>query len=82
MSPIVENSVPHRPAALADYVAAGPAPIELQEGLEQLRFLDAGLPVGVAQCAAPAWDMIELNNPTDVPLIEAELARRALAESR
>jgi 3-deoxy-manno-octulosonate cytidylyltransferase (CMP-KDO synthetase) len=71
----------YRPAALADYVAAGPAPLELQEGLEQLRFLDAGLPVGVAQCAAPAWDMIELNNPTDVPLIEAELARRALAES-
>ena len=72
----------YRPAALADYVAARPAPLELQEGLEQLRFLDAGLPVGVAQCAAPAWDMIELNNPTDVPLIEAELARRALAESR
>ena len=72
----------YRPAALADYVAAGPAPLELQEGLEQLRFLDAGLPVGVAQCAAPAWEMIEINNPTDVPLIEAELARRALAESR
>jgi 3-deoxy-manno-octulosonate cytidylyltransferase (CMP-KDO synthetase) len=47
-----------------------------------LRFLDAALLVGVAQCAAPAWEMIELNNPTDVPLIEAELARRALAESR
>ncbi|WP_341907132.1 3-deoxy-manno-octulosonate cytidylyltransferase [Sandarakinorhabdus limnophila] len=72
----------YRPAALADYVAAGPAPLELQEGLEQLRFLYAGLPVGVAQCAAPAWEMIELNNPTDVPLIEAELARRTLAESR
>lgn len=72
----------YRPAALTDYVAACPAPLELQEGLEQLRFLDSGLPVGVAQCAAPAWEMIELNNPTDVPLIEAELARRALAESR
>ena len=72
----------YRPAALAAYVAAGPAPLELQEGLEQLRFLDAGLPVGVAHCAAPAWDMIELNNPTDVPLIETALARRALAESR
>lgn len=71
----------YRPAALAAYVAAGPAPLELQEGLEQLRFLDTGLPVGVAGCAAPAWEMIELNNPTDVPLIEAQLARRALAES-
>lgn len=70
----------YRPAALAAYVAAGPAPLELQEGLEQLRFLDAGLPVGVAHCAAPAWDLIELNNPTDVPLIEAQLARRATVE--
>ncbi len=72
----------YRPVALAQYVKAGPAPLELQEGLEQLRFLDAGLPVSVAQCAAPAWETIELNNPTDVPLIEAELARRAIAESR
>lgn len=70
----------YRPAALAAYVAAGPAPLELQEGLEQLRFLDAGLPVGVAHCEAPAWDMIELNNPTDVPLIEAQLFRRAAVE--
>ncbi|MBU6166024.1 MAG: 3-deoxy-manno-octulosonate cytidylyltransferase [Alphaproteobacteria bacterium] len=70
----------YRPAALAAYVAAGPAPLELQEGLEQLRFLDAGLPVGVARCAAPAWDLIELNNPEDVPLIEAQLRARALVE--
>lgn len=70
----------YRPAALLAYVAAGPAPLELQEGLEQLRFLDAGLAVGAAQCAAPAWDLIELNNPTDVPLIEAQLARRAAVE--
>jgi 3-deoxy-manno-octulosonate cytidylyltransferase (CMP-KDO synthetase) len=70
----------YRPAALSAYVDHGPAPLELQEGLEQLRFLDAGLPVGLAVCEAPAWEMIELNNPTDVPLIEAELARRAALE--
>jgi 3-deoxy-manno-octulosonate cytidylyltransferase (CMP-KDO synthetase) len=70
----------YRPAALAAYAARGPVPLELQEGLEQLRFLDAGLPVGVAVCKAPEWEMIELNNPTDVPLIEAELARRAAME--
>ncbi len=70
----------YRPAALADYVAHGPVSLELQEGLEQLRFLDAGLPVGVAVCAAPAWEMIELNNPSDIPLIEAELVRRAQME--
>lgn len=72
----------YRPEALNAYVAAGPAPLELQEGLEQLRFLDAGLPAGVACCAPPAWEMMELNNPTDVPLIEAQLARRAAMESR
>ena len=70
----------YRPAALFAYAAHGPVPLELQEGLEQLRFLDAGLPVGVAVCDAPEWEMIELNNPTDVPLIEAELARRAAME--
>jgi 3-deoxy-manno-octulosonate cytidylyltransferase (CMP-KDO synthetase) len=70
----------YRPVALAAYAAAGPAPLELQEGLEQLRFLDAGLPVGVAHCPAPAWELIELNNPDDVPLIEAQLARRAAVE--
>ncbi len=72
----------YRPAALAAYAAAGPAPLELQEGLEQLRFLDAGLAVGAARCAAPAWDLIELNNPGDAALIEAQFARRAAALER
>jgi 3-deoxy-manno-octulosonate cytidylyltransferase (CMP-KDO synthetase) len=67
----------YRPAALEAYAAAAPAPLELQEGLEQLRFLDAGLTVGTVLCAAPGWDMIELNNPTDVSLIEAQLCSRA-----
>lgn len=70
-----------RPAALDAYVAAGPAPLELQEGLEQLRFLDAGMAIGVVDCPPPAWEMIELNNPTDVPVVEAQLARRSLVES-
>jgi 3-deoxy-manno-octulosonate cytidylyltransferase (CMP-KDO synthetase) len=67
----------YRPAALEAYAALPPAPLELQEGLEQLRFLDAGLPVGTVLCEAPPWEIVELNNPTDVPLIEAELVRRA-----
>lgn len=70
----------YRPAALTAYADYGAVPLELQEGLEQLRFLDASLPVGVAVCPAPAWEMIELNNPSDVPLIEAELVRRAQTE--
>mgnify|MGYP000262078670 FL=1 len=71
----------YRPEALEAYAERPAAPLELQEGLEQLRFLDAGLPVGTVLCEATAWNVIELNNPTDVVLIEAELARRAQLET-
>jgi 3-deoxy-manno-octulosonate cytidylyltransferase (CMP-KDO synthetase) len=71
----------YRPAALADYVGWGSSVLERQEGLEQLRFLQAGIRPGVAICPAPAWDLIELNNPTDRPLIEAQLRRRAEQEA-
>ena len=67
----------YRPAALRAYIALEPGVHELQEGLEQLRFLEADMPVGVVVCDPPHWSMIELNNPTDVPLIEAELVKRA-----
>ena len=70
----------YRPAALADYVALGASPLERQEGLEQLRFLEAGITPSVAICPAPPWDLIELNNPTDRPLIEAQMRRRAAQE--
>jgi len=72
----------YRPAALRAYAAMEPGDYELQEGLEQLRFLEAAMPVGVVLCDEPGWDMIELNNPTDVPLIEAQLAKRAQVEGR
>ena len=65
----------YRPAALRAYAAAAPSRLEMLEGLEQLRFAEIGLPVGVALCAAPAWDAIECNNPADVPLIERVLAQ-------
>lgn len=71
----------YRPAALQAYAALPPAALELQEGLEQLRFLDAGMPIGVSVLAPPAWDMIELNNPTDVPLIEAAMIARHHSEA-
>lgn len=63
----------YRPAALAHYQAAPPAQIELLEGLEQLRFLDAGVPVAIVEVPQPRWDMIELNNPSDIAPIEAVL---------
>jgi 3-deoxy-manno-octulosonate cytidylyltransferase (CMP-KDO synthetase) len=71
----------YRPAALEAYVALGPSALERQEGLEQLRFLEAGISPGVAICPMPPWDLIELNNPSDRPLIEAQFRRRAELET-
>ena len=68
----------YRPDALAAYRASAPSALELVEGLEQLRFLDMGISVGTVLCEPPDGSMIELNNPTDAPLIEGELQRRKL----
>lgn len=68
----------YRPAALAAYLAQPPCTLEELEGLEQLRFLNAGIRVGVAVCPRPQWDVVELNNPSDIPAIEAVLAARGL----
>jgi len=68
----------YRPDALAAYVASPPSSLELVEGLEQLRFLDMGISVGTVLCEPPDGSTIELNNPTDAPLIEDELQRRKL----
>lgn len=68
----------YRPAALQDYATASPSMIEQLEGLEQLRFLDIGMAVAAVVSDPPKWDPIELNNPTDVPVIERLLAERGL----
>lgn len=69
----------YRPAALEQYVAMPASELELLEGLEQLRFIDGGIPVGVVPFDPIAWDAIELNNPSDVAPIEAILAARVIA---
>ena len=68
----------YRGDALAAYRASPPSVLELVEGLEQLRFLDMGIGVGTVLCEQPDGSTIELNNPTDAPLIEGELQRRKL----
>jgi 3-deoxy-manno-octulosonate cytidylyltransferase (CMP-KDO synthetase) len=68
----------YRPDSLAAYRNSPPSALEIVEGLEQLRFLDMGVPVGVVVCEPSANLMIELNNPTDAVLIEDELQRRNL----
>ncbi len=65
----------YRPAALSAYQGWEPGPLETLEGLEQLRFLENGHPIRVVEVAAPGAVFWELNNPSDVPLIESYLAR-------
>ena len=66
----------YRRKALETYAATPPTDLEQLEELEQLRFLVAGVKVAVVVCQAPGWDVIELNNPSDVAPIEAALQRR------
>ena len=68
----------YRPTALEKYVALSPSPLEELEGLEQLRFLEHGVPVRVVELAQPDYDLWELNNPVDVPAVEAALSRSGL----
>ncbi len=68
----------YRPGALATYAALPEAPLEKREGLEQLRFLENGLPVRCVEVDARGRDFWELNNPSDIPIIEDIMAREGL----
>jgi 3-deoxy-manno-octulosonate cytidylyltransferase (CMP-KDO synthetase) len=68
----------YRPEALERYVATAPSELETLEGLEQLRFLAAGIRVAVAEVATPPFALRELNNPEDVAPIEQALAEAGL----
>ena len=63
----------YRPAALAAYPGWASGPLEQLEGLEQLRFLERGIPMLCVEVAAKGRQFWELNNPEDVPKIEAML---------
>jgi 3-deoxy-manno-octulosonate cytidylyltransferase (CMP-KDO synthetase) len=64
----------YRPAALAAYPAWPVGPLETLEGLEQLRFLENGRQVLCVEVQAKGRQFWELNNPSDVPVIEAMMA--------
>jgi 3-deoxy-manno-octulosonate cytidylyltransferase (CMP-KDO synthetase) len=65
----------YRPAALAAYPTWPIGPLETLEGLEQLRFLENGRPVLCVEVAAQGREFWELNNPSDVTVIEAMMAK-------
>ena len=60
-----------RPGALAAFPGWAVGPLELLEGLEQLRFLENGRVVTCIEVQARGRQFWELNNPEDVPKIEA-----------
>lgn len=66
----------YRRSALEDYLATGPTTLELVEGLEQLRFLHAGVPISVLVLEEQGYPLVEVNNPSDVPLVEEILAKQ------
>lgn len=68
----------YRPEALERYVTTPVSELEMLEGLEQLRFLSAGVPVAVVDVATPPFALRELNNPEDVAPIEEALAAAGL----
>lgn len=69
----------YRPDALRTYATLPPGPLEKAEGLEQLRFLENDIPVRCVEVEARGRAFWELNNPSDIPLIEEIMKREAIA---
>ncbi|MEM6386126.1 MAG: manno-octulosonate cytidylyltransferase [Pseudomonadota bacterium] len=69
----------YRPDALAKYANLPVGPLEQAEGLEQLRFLENGIPVRCVEVDARGRAFWELNNPSDIPLIEDIMKREGIA---
>lgn len=68
----------YRPEALERYATTMVGELETLEGLEQLRFLAAGIRLAVVEVETPAFRLRELNNPEDVDPIELALAEAGL----
>lgn len=60
-------------AALSAYAALPPSPLELAEGLEQLRLLEAGQAIAMVEIPMPARGIWEVNNPEDLAPVSARL---------
>lgn len=68
----------YRPDALAAYPDWSVGPLELLEGLEQLRFMENNRPVLCVEVAAKGREFWELNNPQDVSKIEGMMLKMGL----
>lgn len=63
----------YTPEALAAYAGWAPGALEMAEGLEQLRFLENGMPIRLVEVPAPKAGFWEVNNPEDVKLVASAL---------
>lgn len=68
----------YRPQALQSYITCSPGPLEMLEGLEQLRFLENNYSVLCVEVEARGRQFWELNNPEDVPRLEAMMAEMGM----
>jgi 3-deoxy-manno-octulosonate cytidylyltransferase (CMP-KDO synthetase) len=64
----------YRPQTLARFCALAESPLEAAERLEQLRFLENGIPIHVA---STPHDTIAVDTESDLARVEQALARRA-----
>ena len=69
----------YTPAALRAYAVWSEGPLERAEGLEQLRFLENGMPITCVPVEGRGRVFWELNNPVDVARIESVLNREGIA---
>jgi 3-deoxy-manno-octulosonate cytidylyltransferase (CMP-KDO synthetase) len=69
----------YRRDALLGYPGWPEGPLETWEGLEQLRFMENGTAVHCVEVAARGRTFWELNNPEDIPRIEAILRAEGIA---
>ncbi|MEM6357095.1 MAG: 3-deoxy-manno-octulosonate cytidylyltransferase [Pseudomonadota bacterium] len=67
-----------RVPALLGYRGLEPGVLELAEGLEQLRFLEHGQPITCVEVEGRGAAFWEVNNPADVPRVEAALRTRGI----
>lgn len=63
----------YTPHALRQYAQMPTGPLKVWEGLEQLRFMESGVPVQCVEVEARGRRFWELNNPADVEKIETIL---------
>ena len=64
----------YRRAELLAYASLEPGPLEMWEGLEQLRFMEHGIPVRCVEVDGRGRSFWELNNPSDVERVEKMLS--------